>query len=124
MPWLIVSWFLAFGYVPEQTAKLSGTIECLDTGRIATIAQIGFDAELYNRFHLFTELSNYQYFDGDVFFDPYRIDYTIGGSFSLNKWISLTVQHECDHPVKAGTLTTMQSSETSIIARITGKSTF
>ena len=124
MSWLVVSWFLALGWVPEQGTGVHGRTEILEAGRVATVAQIGIDAEIYKRFHVFADFENYQYFDNKVFFDPYRIDYSIGASFQVNEWVSITLDHECDHPVNANTFTSYESSETKIIAKITGKSRF
>lgn len=124
MSWLLVTWFLAFGWVPEQGNKVNGSLEELKYHRIATVIQLGLEANAFDRLSLYGTVDNYQYYDAEVFFDPYRIDYTIGAKLRINKAITFEAKHECDHPVKANTLTTYNGSETSFIVKIQGTTEF
>ena len=41
---LVISWFLTFGYVPEMADFVDVKTAEIDSGRIATVAQIGLSA--------------------------------------------------------------------------------
>ena len=99
---LIISWFLTFGYVPQMTDSVGGELICLEQSRIATVAQIGISAETKDGlFKIYTDLENFQYApDGSsgASFSPFRINYSIGAQFRLNKNIRFNIEHQCDHP--------------------------
>ena len=78
---LIVSWFLTFGYVPQMDDFVEGKTAEIDSGRIATVAQIGLSASTEDElFTIYTDMQNFQYApDGKGGkFKPFRIDYSIG----------------------------------------------
>jgi len=103
---LIVSWFLTFGYVPEMTESVNGRSVRLDGSYIATVAQIGVAAETAGgRFGVYTDIENFQYAPrpgSGKNFVPFRVNYTAGAWFDINKHVRITVEHECDHPVAGG----------------------
>lgn len=130
MSWLVVTWFLAFGYVPVQYESVYMPKIELDSGLVATVAQIGLNAEIAKRFNVFGDMENFQYFNAEKFYDgsafnPYRIDYTFGVSFDFNEYVSIIANHECDHVIKRGRQEDgYESTETKVIVKIRGISTF
>jgi hypothetical protein len=127
MSWLIVTWFLAFGYVPIQYESVYSPKIELDSEYIATVAQIGLSAQIGKRFTVYGDIETFSYFDKEEWYDggafkPYRADYTAGLSFEFNEHLSIIATHECDHVIKMGSKEDgYESSETKIIAKITGK---
>jgi hypothetical protein len=126
----MVSWFLAFGWVPLQYESVAYSNIELNSKYVATVAQIGLEATISERFHVFGDVENFQYFNKEDpqtggAFKPYRVDYSFGASFYFNKWISIEARHECDHIVKnAMSRQGYESSETKVIVKITGVSSF
>ena len=104
---LVISWFLTFGYVPEMTDAVRGSHIEIDSGRIATVAQIGLSASTDDElFTIYTDMQNFQYApDGrGGKFKPFRIDYSIGLQIKPNDNIRFNIEHECDHPVQNKTM--------------------
>lgn len=130
MSWLMVSWFLAFGWVPLQYDSVYYAETELSSEYVATVAQVGLEATIAERFKLFGDVENFQYFNKDGYqtggaFLPYRVDYTFGASFNFNQWVSITAVHECDHVIKFGRVDDgYESSETKVIVKIEGKTEF
>ena len=128
MSWLLVSWFLAFGYVPQQIEAVNGSYFVSDPTRIATVAQIGIEAQAWERLRVYTDIENFQYAPETVEdggFIPYRVDYTFGAEIKLNKWISVTVEHECDHVVAiGGNADGYESRITKLVAKVQGSTKF
>jgi hypothetical protein len=131
MSWLLVTWFLAFGYVPKQTEIVAFQYQFLTQEEIATVAQMGVSAKLFDRFTISGDIENFQYIDtkgfadGGAFF-PYRIDYHFSLNVKVNAWLSVIATHECDHSIKIKENLNNQyeSSETKVIIRIDGTSNF
>jgi len=128
MQWLVITWFLAFGYVPVQNEIVHGIWDVLDEERVATVAQIGIEAEAFKRIRVFGDVENFQYLPtekGDVGFRPFRIDYTFGAEVKLATFISVVAMHNCDHVIKMEYATDgYESSETKVIVKISGKTNF
>ena len=130
MSWLVVSWFMAFGWVPLQYESVNYSEIDLNSEYVATVAQIGIEATISERFKVFGDVENFQYFNRENWqtggaFLPYRVDYTAGATFMFNEWVSISAIHECDHVIKMGRVDDgYESSETKIIAKITGESRF
>jgi hypothetical protein len=122
-PAIIFSWFLAFGYVPTQSDCVEEKLSMLNQSRIATVAEIGINADIA-RFSIYGSIENYQYFGDNVLFYPFRADYVAGASFRLTDNIKIIAEHECDHPVVCSPYGDFQStyisSETKIMLRIEG----
>jgi len=122
MPWLLVSWFLSFGYVPSQTDTIGIAVSKLDTSRIATVAEIGLSFNAFDRLSVYGSIENFQYIAPSGMFYPFRADYKAGIELEVTKNFSILAEHTCDHPVsftnepysKARYL----SSETKITVRI------
>jgi len=108
---IVIGWFLTFGVVPLQNEMIGASQFSVESGRITTMANVGLEATIDDRFRVYTELDNYQYKASGLYFNPYRIDYTIGAEFRVNKYISLFANHRCIHEVKYTTEQTPGFSE-------------
>jgi len=97
---LAITWFVTVGWVPLQD-EIIGTKEAsLKIGRVATVAELGFSADIFDRVNFSTSMESYQYINTDGgYFNPYRIDYKAALTFHLTRHVSLALAHECDHPV-------------------------
>jgi len=128
--WLVLSWALSFGYVPEQFNAVDYSYQEVGMESMSTVMKIGLDANLFNRVTIFTDVENFQTpIKKSVApaFDPYRIDYTIGARLRISDSVSITAVHECDHPVSSTmNVKTGQyyMAETKIFAEIHGKTVF
>lgn len=103
---LVISWFLTFGYVPEMSDFVEGKTAEIDSGRIATVAQIGLSASTDDElFTIYTDMKNFQYAPGALGqgFRPFRIDYSIGFQIKPSNNIRFNIEHECDHAVQIKT---------------------
>jgi|WetSurMetagenome_2_1015567.scaffolds.fasta_scaffold00711_46 hypothetical protein len=99
MNWLILGWWLTFGVVPQQQEVVKNTIVSTDCKKLATVCEIGLQADIMDHFVLRGSMENYQYKADSMYFDPYRIDYKFSAGCRFNDNISLWFDHECDHPV-------------------------
>jgi len=126
--WLVFSWALSFGYVPEQFNAVDYTYQEVTFDKVDTVMKLSLDANLFNRVTIFTDVENFQTpVKGEMAFDPYRIDYTIGARLRISDNVSITAVHECDHPVSSTmNVKTGQyyMAETKIFAEIHGKTVF
>lgn len=104
---LVISWFLTFGYVPTMTDSTNNNPIYIESDRIATVAQIGISAETFDgMFKIYTDIENFQYApdgSGGLNFSPFRINYSIGAQFRINKNIRFNIEHQCDHPTTSKT---------------------
>jgi len=128
LSWLVFSWALSFGYVPEQFNAVDYTYQEVTFDKVDTVMKLSLDANLFNRVTIFTDVENFQTpVKGEMAFDPYRIDYTIGARLRISDNVSITAVHECDHPVSSTmNVKTGQyyMAETKIFAEIHGKTVF
>jgi hypothetical protein len=128
MSWLIVTWFLAFGYIPVQNEAVGPVSLKIISGEIVTSAQIGVSFKALDRLSVFCDVETFMGtvggYDGGGLFVPYRSDYTFGLSFEFSDHVSIIATHECDHMIDMRPEDGYESSETKIIAKISGKSRF
>jgi hypothetical protein len=98
---VVVSWFLTLGIVPQQSLSINNSRAYIDSDRVATVAEIGLKAVMWDKLVLQTSVENYQYKadSGELGFYPYRVDYKFDVGYMMNKNISFWINHECDHPV-------------------------
>ncbi|MFA5130507.1 MAG: hypothetical protein WC477_06385 [Patescibacteria group bacterium] len=129
MNWLIVTWFLAFGYVPEQVESVRGVSLEIPNEYAITNTQVGIAMTAFDRFCVFADIETFQFLDiqgnytGGAF-SPYRADYTIGAEFYFSDNIKIIASHECDHMVSLRASDGYDSSETKVMIRINGKTEF
>jgi hypothetical protein len=120
---LVLSWALTLGYVPEQANFVDTNHVAIDQSRLATVATVDFGVTAWGVLHVYSEIETFQYLCKDLQgFNPYRANYTFGTDFYINKNLTLGLVHECDHPIVSGTNMTTEykyaSNETKIFIRI------
>lgn len=99
---VIVSWFLNFGVVPQMLDSVNNTIVSVNMeNKIPTVAELGLSAKLWDKLTIAGSMENLQFYNLNTHngFYPYRINYKIAMSYDFTKNISIIVSHECDHPV-------------------------
>ena len=100
---LIISWFLTIGYVPMMSDGVAHNNISIDPNETATVAQIGISAKTQNgAFEIYTDMENYQYAPAEkeaLYFEPIRINYSIGVKIKPTDWIMFNIDHQCDHPI-------------------------
>lgn len=97
---LVFSWALTLGLVPQQQDLVDTTLVQIDSNKIATVATLELGVTAWDRLHVFTEVETFQYAnEGSLAFSPYRADYTFGADFYISKMMLLGLVHECDHAV-------------------------
>lgn len=97
MEWLIISWFLSFGWVPEQVDAVNyQSIERHNT----TVAEIGISGEMADRLTISASVETFQTMGENVFvWAPYLANYRIGASLRIIDGLTLNADHICTHPV-------------------------
>jgi len=125
MSWFIVTWFLAFGYVPQQYESVYESVISLESARPATVAQLGLSLNAWKHLTISTDIENYQYVNDLGSYAPYRVDYSFTIEYRLNPSLIIIATHECDHIIKLGsTVDGYESQETKILAKLSGKTNF
>lgn len=100
---IVFSWALTVGFVPQQQNIVNASMVQIDKSRIATESSLEFGAILYEKMHIYTEIETFQYLSQETIgFNPYRSDYTFGADFFLTDHVTLGLSHECDHAVTSG----------------------
>ena len=100
MKWLVISWFLSFGWVPEQVDAVNyQSINRHNT----TVAEIGISGEMADRLTISASVETFQTLPkGSAYFAPYLANYRIGASLRIIDGITLNADHICTHPVMSG----------------------
>jgi hypothetical protein len=99
---IAVSWFLTLGWVPLQEDYVGSRRDIIDENRIATVAEIGLTATMFERLTLSGSIENYQYVGEDSsagYFNPYRVDYKASANIRITDHVSISAAHECDHAI-------------------------
>ena len=100
LSFLVLSWALSFGYVPDQVDSLQGLIVMADQNRFASFVTVEGGVTAWDRIHIYGSVETYQYLVSDsISFAPYRADYIAGADVYITDWLSAGIVHECDHPV-------------------------
>ncbi len=121
---IVLGWFLSFGWVPLQSESVDNHWFMIDDSMTATVSTLGLNVTIDDRFKVFTQMDNFQYKENDgVYFFPYRIDYKIGATVDINKYISVSAEHKCIHVVKYSDIQApgFVENETKIYATIHGE---
>lgn len=101
---LVLSWALSLGIVPQQDDQVRDREAIIEKSQIATIAGVKFGVTAWDRLHVYSEVNTFQYLNaGKGGFNPYRADYIFGADFYFNDFVSVSFVHECDHPIISGT---------------------
>lgn len=121
MEWLVISWFLSFGFVPDQVDAVNyQSIERHNT----TVAEIGISGEMADRLTISASVETFQAMDENVFtWAPYLANYRIGATLRIIDGITLNADHICTHPVMSGDKTYIKSGGmTRVYLKIQGTS--
>lgn len=121
MEWLVISWFLSFGWVPIQADNVGQSSAMREN---ATFAEIGVSGEMADRVTIFGSVETYQtYLPSKYSFAPYLANYRIGATFRIIDGVSITADHLCIHPVLSiGEDSYMKSGgKTRVYLKIEGK---
>jgi hypothetical protein len=95
---LVFSWALTLGYVPQQCDYV-GSQSAEKDGKIATLTDFSLSATAYDTLRITTSVTTYQYAINYFVFAPYRADYKIEANIKVSRMIVVGISHECDHPV-------------------------
>lgn len=120
MEWLVISWFLSFGWVPEQADGLWASSEIRKN---ATVAEIGISGEMANRLTISASVETFQSLaQGSSYFAPYLANYRIGSSVRIIDGLTLNADHICTHPVMSSEkLYPKSGGMTRVYVKIEGK---
>lgn len=96
MDWLMLSFFLTFGWVPNQS---DFGMAPNGPGQINVFEQtLGLRADILRHAYVATELETRDVCDDVTSWRPYQARYRIAfGVYAKN--VELTLKHECIHPV-------------------------
>jgi hypothetical protein len=97
---LVFSWALILGFVPQQQDCVNSSLVQIDTSKIATVTELDFGVTAWDRIHVYTEVETFQYVNSESLqFFPYRADYVFGVDLHATKIVTFGVVHECDHAI-------------------------
>jgi len=99
---IVISWFLNFGYVPQQCCAINQNVAEISTDQVNTVLELGLSAKLWDRLTISGSAENFQTFfheDKRFGFSPYLVNYKISASFDFTKNMQFVVSHECIHPI-------------------------
>ncbi len=101
---IVVSWFLTLGVVPLQYEQVDNlqTLQ-ITQQNMSTVATLGLSAKMFDHFELYGSVETFQFkIPDELYFSPYRADYTFGARFYIVNGITLDFSHYCNHPVDGG----------------------
>jgi hypothetical protein len=118
--WLVISWFLSFGWVPEQVDGI-GPLSL--TRNNTTFAEIGISGEMADRLTISASVETFQALPKEsAYFAPYLANYRIGASLRIIDGITLNADHLCTHPVLSSQPSYLKSGGmTRVYLKIEGK---
>jgi hypothetical protein len=96
---IVMAWLLSLGFTPNSLTETNGGVinasNCL-------VQNFGVDFYLADSIHIYSTVEIQETKTWSIYFDPFRCDFLIGGSFYF-KNISLGVLHECNHDIVTST---------------------
>lgn len=101
MEWLVVSWFLSLGIMPDYMIGLNGQTNyyAYEESAVTFTQQIGLRLDVAGFFGVFTDIRIYDRPPSDSWtFSPYQSDFMIGAELYW-KGFKLGVKHLCQHPI-------------------------
>ena len=104
LSFIVVSWFLNFGYVPEMANMVDQQYYGVDQFSGPTIVvDSGLEFTMFDKFSVFTSMKSYAFFlpvkTSLLDFSPFSMAYTIGTSYKIDENIDIELKHVCQHPV-------------------------
>jgi hypothetical protein len=90
-----MAWLLSLGFTPHSSLKTnSASINAAN----CMVQTLGAGFYLANCIHIYTTVEIQETKSQGIYFDPFRCDFLIGGSFYF-KNISVGLLHECNHDI-------------------------
>jgi hypothetical protein len=127
MTWLILSWFLTVGVLPEQYGYIDFGDDLLSLAATETTytTELGLRAEAFDCLRAWGSANVYEYHREGLAFQPFRADFTIGAAVYWGP-LELSIEHECDHPVvfERGNYPQVMVVETAVKLALTGEIRF
>jgi hypothetical protein len=94
-----MTWILSLGFVPNSSLKISGN-SAEDSSYLTQTFETGF--YLADLLHIYSAVEIRETKNtNDIYFDPFRGDFLIGGSFYFKNF-SIGILHECNHDIITG----------------------
>jgi hypothetical protein len=98
---IVMAWLLSLGFIPNSSLKTSGnSIEASNC--LAQTFGVGF--YLLDCIHIYSTVEIRETKSHNIYFDPFRSDFLIGGSFYFKNFL-IGVSHECNHDIMTNTNT-------------------
>jgi hypothetical protein len=92
---IIMAWMLSLGFVPNSSLKTNGgSIEASN----CLVQTLGLGFYIADCVYLYSTVEIRETKSQNVYFDPFRGDYLIGGSVYFKNF-SIGVSHECNHDI-------------------------
>jgi hypothetical protein len=92
---IVMTWMLLLGFVPDSSLKTNN--KSIEASNYLT-QTLGVGFYLADFMHIYGSVEIRETKSKDIYFDPFRGDYLIGGSIYF-KNLSLGVSHECNHDI-------------------------
>ncbi|MDR1588103.1 MAG: hypothetical protein LBS57_11655, partial [Treponema sp.] len=96
---IVMTWLLSLGFVPNSLLKTSGN--SIDASNCLT-QTLGVDFYLLDCIHIYSAVEIQETKTYNIYFDPFRGDYLIGGSLYFKNF-SIGYSHECNHDIITNT---------------------
>ncbi|MDR2029006.1 MAG: hypothetical protein LBP93_05650 [Treponema sp.] len=95
-----MAWALSLGFVPNSSLKISNN-SSIEASNFQ-VQNLGVGFYLADCICIYTTVEIRETKNQDIYFDPFRSDFLIGGSIYF-KNLSLGVSHECNHDIVTNT---------------------
>ncbi|MDR2767241.1 MAG: hypothetical protein LBB82_02820 [Treponema sp.] len=90
-----MAWILSLGFVPNSSLEISNNSIDASNHLVQTL---GMGFYLVDCVHIYSTVEIRETKTHDVYFDPFRSDFLIGGSLYFKNF-SLGISHECNHDI-------------------------
>jgi hypothetical protein len=94
-----MAWLLSLGFVPNGSLETKGG-SIADSGCLVQTFGVGF--YIADHVHIYSTVEIQETKSYDIYFDPFRSDFLIGGSIYFKNF-SLGISHECNHDIVTNT---------------------
>jgi hypothetical protein len=96
---LVMAWMLSLGFMPSSSLKINGGAINASNSMTQTFGAGFYIADFV---HIYSAVEIRETKSQDIFFDPYRGDFLVGGSIYFRNF-SIGVSHECNHDIMTNT---------------------
>lgn len=103
MEWLVISWFLTLGIMPDHSYGMNGQTNwyAYEGSQPTFTQQLGLRFDVAEFFAVYTDIKIYDKSQKDSWtFSPYQSDFYIGAEFYW-RGFKLGFKHLCQHPITA-----------------------